>query len=32
MFEQTHRWMKNEKLFSEEMVTRDYESSVAAQG
>jgi hypothetical protein len=32
MFEQTHRWMENEKLFSEEMGTRDYDRSVAAQG
>ena len=31
MFEQTHRWMENEKLFSKDTATRDYDSSVAAQ-
>jgi hypothetical protein len=32
MFEQTHRWMKNEKLFSEELDTRDYDRSVSVHG
>jgi hypothetical protein len=32
MFEQTYRWMENEKLFSEQMGTRDYDGSVSAQG
>jgi hypothetical protein len=33
MFEQTHRWMEEAKLFPEaQPSTRDYDRSVSAQG
>jgi hypothetical protein len=32
MFEQTHRWMENERLFSEAVGMRGYDRSVAAEG